>query len=392
MYADDMLLLSKTESGLQKSLDILEEYCKKWRLVVNIKKTKIMIFNKRVKNEDIFKYGTETLEITSTYTYLGVKISRSGSFRPAIDQLCLAAKRGLFKIRSNLNNYRFKPKVMIKLFDVLIKPILLYASEVWGGFGIRKKNDCDIVKQLLMLETSPYEKINVKTMKFALRLHSRTSNFGCRAELGRLPLIISILNGVLKFYVRLRDFPQDSLMFHAYQSQSIASVNSNSTMTYNNICKIVLQHMHTNIHNLPTQSSKLSRKSLGRKLEISLKCKYISDVFLEKMSEITNDPGSKLSIYGRIKTKFEYENYLNHDQFETLTKIRLSSHWFPIETGRYSRPIIPREQRICKLCNNNNIGDETHCMLKCKNEKIVNIKRTLFTNIQKISPPSFVIE
>ena len=26
MYADDMLLLSKTESGLQKSLDILEEY------------------------------------------------------------------------------------------------------------------------------------------------------------------------------------------------------------------------------------------------------------------------------------------------------------------------------------------------------------------------------
>ena len=44
--------------------------------------------------------------------------------------------------------------------------------------------------------------------------HSRTSNFGCRAELGRLPLIIYILNGVLKFYVRLRDFSQDSLMFH----------------------------------------------------------------------------------------------------------------------------------------------------------------------------------
>ena len=40
----------------------------------------------------------------------GVKISRSGSFRPAIDQLCLAAKRGLFKIRSNLNNYRLNQK------------------------------------------------------------------------------------------------------------------------------------------------------------------------------------------------------------------------------------------------------------------------------------------
>ena len=148
--------------------------------------------------------------------------------------------------------------------------------------------------------------------------------------MGRLPLIISILNGVLKLHVRLRDFPQDSLMFHACQSQSMASVNSNSTMAYNNIWKIVLQHMHTNIQNLPTQGSKSSRKSLGRKLETSLKCKYISDVFLDKLSEITNDPGSKLSIYGIIKSKFEYENYLNHDQCETLTKIRLSSHWLPI--------------------------------------------------------------
>ena len=75
-------------------------------------------------------------------------------------------------------------------------------------------------------------------------------------------------------------------------------------------------HKLTNIHNLPTQSSKSSRKSLGRNLETSLKCKYISDVFLDKFSEITNDPGSKLSIYGRIKTKFEYENYLNHDQLD----------------------------------------------------------------------------
>ena len=32
------------------------------------------------------------------------------------------------------------------------------------------------------------------------------------------------------------------------------------------------------------------------------------------------------------------------------------------------------------------MGDETHCMLKCKNEIIVNIKRTLFTNMQNISP------
>ena len=47
MYADDMLILSYTESGMHKALDILEEYCQKWQLVVSPDKTKIVIFNKR---------------------------------------------------------------------------------------------------------------------------------------------------------------------------------------------------------------------------------------------------------------------------------------------------------------------------------------------------------
>ena len=46
-YADDMLLLSKTESGLNKSLQVLEVYCNKWQLVINKTKTEIMILNKR---------------------------------------------------------------------------------------------------------------------------------------------------------------------------------------------------------------------------------------------------------------------------------------------------------------------------------------------------------
>jgi hypothetical protein len=44
MSAADILLLSEIAEGLQKSLDKLNEYCKKWKLSVNVKKIKAIIF------------------------------------------------------------------------------------------------------------------------------------------------------------------------------------------------------------------------------------------------------------------------------------------------------------------------------------------------------------
>ena len=38
-YADDLVLLSPTEQGLQQQLDIVEKYCQNWALAVNMKKT-----------------------------------------------------------------------------------------------------------------------------------------------------------------------------------------------------------------------------------------------------------------------------------------------------------------------------------------------------------------
>ena len=50
IYADDIVILSESEEGLLQGLDILQEYCDRWKLTVNIKKTKIMIFRKGGKN------------------------------------------------------------------------------------------------------------------------------------------------------------------------------------------------------------------------------------------------------------------------------------------------------------------------------------------------------
>ena len=51
LYADDICLFSETEQDLQEGLNILGLYCERWRLKLNINKTKIAIFKKGVGTE-----------------------------------------------------------------------------------------------------------------------------------------------------------------------------------------------------------------------------------------------------------------------------------------------------------------------------------------------------
>ena len=44
LYADDIVIFSMSSEGLQKGLDVLCDYCQRWKLTVNTDKTKVMVF------------------------------------------------------------------------------------------------------------------------------------------------------------------------------------------------------------------------------------------------------------------------------------------------------------------------------------------------------------
>lgn len=58
---------------------------------------------------------------------------------------------------------------------------------------------------------------------------------------------------------------------------------------------------------------------------------------------------------------------LSFIQRKYLAKIRLGCLELEIETGRYSRPIIPAEERLCQVCENGqgNVEDEFHFIMEC---------------------------
>ena len=66
LYADDIVLFGNTPEELQKSLDILEEYCDRWRLTVNTSKTKILIFIEREADcREIYSLNTRETPLKS---------------------------------------------------------------------------------------------------------------------------------------------------------------------------------------------------------------------------------------------------------------------------------------------------------------------------------------
>ena len=63
LYADDAVIFSETQEDLQHGIYILHDYCKRWRLEVNIQKTKIVVFRKggRLSHDDHWFYGDQRL-------------------------------------------------------------------------------------------------------------------------------------------------------------------------------------------------------------------------------------------------------------------------------------------------------------------------------------------
>lgn len=133
LYADDTVILAEIEKGMQDALNIFQSYCELWKLQVNVNKTKVMIFCKRkAKHKYKFTFQGAELEIVDTYTYLGVVFKYNGSFIETKKKLIDQSQKSLFCIYKLIRNEYIPIDILLKMFDSMIEPILLYGSEVWG--------------------------------------------------------------------------------------------------------------------------------------------------------------------------------------------------------------------------------------------------------------------
>ena len=128
--------------GLQQKINRLRDYCLKWKLRINIKKTKVLVvvFNQKGFQGGLnFYLNDHKLENANEYKYLGITLSSNGLLSTARDCIYKKASREMFKLKSCIRQANISPRLGLKLFDQLIKPICLYRCEIWGYINLTTK-------------------------------------------------------------------------------------------------------------------------------------------------------------------------------------------------------------------------------------------------------------
>ena len=371
-FADDLVILSESPTGLSNSLKNLETYCNQWGLKVNAKKTKVMVFNKpytqKVKNL-FYSLDGDRIETTKSYCYLGVEVTNTGSFHLASNALYNKALRALFSLYSAIDVRSDKPniKLYLKLFDSLIKPILIYGCEIWGPIISQKNN---VISKFVN-----------RFYRTLLGVPGHTSTVGIHVELGRFPIDINIYSAMIKYWTRLVALPKNRLVSHCYWSlqTSISTVDPWLNTMRNIIFATGQCHMWYN----QTAIDVLDFKSLARCQNYM--CQNLKDQFLQQSTE-KMESETKLSLFKNSKNTFSASSYLsaisNRKSRSLLSKLRLGVLPLEIEKGR--RKNIVRENRFCKICNLNVLENEVHFLFECPTLEKDRSKH--INSIAKISP------
>ena len=380
LYADDLVLLSTTSTGLQKRLNILQKFCQDWCLTVNPNKTKVLVFNKAGRHIcENFLYENKLVECVANFKYLGLHFSASGSFSFAQNELYKKALKAYYKLNKNLLSLNPGINTSIHVFDHTIKPILLYGSEIWGSFNTfsaKFRNGSPTFDKIY--QNLKCERLHTKFCRLILGVHKKSANFGVLSELGRFPLYFDIVKAMINFWYRLENLDDTcSLLKDAY----ITSKNlfhSNKSSWYGSI-QLILEKI-PELLNLKSKFNTLA--SFKQHLRKTLHTAFVDIWYTNRVKHADG----KLRTYVSLKSHFGREKYLsimsNFEQRRSFTRLRISSHRLKIETGRY-QGTLPND-RICSKCDSGDVEDENHFLFHC--DKFNNDRDTLFQEIVKTCP------
>jgi hypothetical protein len=191
LYADDVVLIGDSITDLQGMIDVVDKFCRQWRMEINLKKSEVMVVGKdrrcvcairktrqhlEVDTNDTVPVAEcvlcspwvcrgKRLKVVHKYKYLGIWLTSDLSWDTHIGvKLDQAAKRtkALAKVFSN-RQLSARAKTLVWLGSV--RPLLEYGCEVW------KADETQLAK---------LESVQLTAGKKIFKLSSRTSSAAVR--------------------------------------------------------------------------------------------------------------------------------------------------------------------------------------------------------------------
>ena len=135
VYADDVVLLSWSASGLQVLLGSMSHFCVGLGLVISTTRTEVVVFN-GPGTASTWRVGAQVLPQSARFKYLGLIFHESGTMSYALQRLAHNAVGACAQLRAKFRGLLCQKSfpMMRRLFDALVLPTVSYGSEVWGPF------------------------------------------------------------------------------------------------------------------------------------------------------------------------------------------------------------------------------------------------------------------
>ena len=358
LYADDLALISENEKDLQAMLDVLSSWCNRWRVNVNVDKTKIVQFGKQSQNKSInvFKLSDTVIEIVTQYKYLGCILHENLDFTKTSVVLSDAAIRAFGAMQNKFYaNSNMSLKVYRKLYESCICPIMDYCSGVWG---YKPYNNCNATQN--------------KVIRNFLGVNKFSSNVVINGDVGWCSPNVRHKINMIKLWNRIQKMDTSRITRMIFNWEYTLNKK-----TWHFECLQIFKttnYEYIYLNKIPCNTHII--KDIENKL---------IELELNKWKELLHQQ-PKLRTYRLYKSNFGEElyvgNILSKQQRMTIAKLRSCTLPLAIETGRYIN--IPLENRVCKCCNNGDVENEEHFIFDCVSYSALRI--SFYNDICKVLP------
>ena len=218
---------------------------------------------------------------------------------------------------------------------------ILYSCEAWGNID-------GIAEEILLMER--------KALKRCLGVKSSVPNDVIYHELNIPDIIAKILKQQQKFFAKIMLLEPEQAIVRQLVDRFCADEeyiqDQNSFLAH--YLRLYADHMDSNTtHNHIIESN-----------------------VKERLERLQSEETTKIALYKEI-TNLEhnnafYQSFVNDELRMIVTRWRLSCHKLRVETGRYTVPITPRNERFCKICPI--VEDEFHALFHCPAHTFVRLE------------------
>ena len=291
------------------------------------------------------RFNSMDIDEVTDYKYLGniissTRLANQDPLKNTYKFLSDQARKAIFSMSYKIKTIGELPiDIMFNLFDVLIKPILIYGSDVWA---LRSE----------LWGTN--DKVFLQYSRCMLHVKATTNNIITAGECGKFPPSTYCQISALCYLNRLHNMESNKLAKKVFCY--LVELDQQGFKTWATDALKLVYDLRLD----PTDDKNV----------FSVNCKR---AIQNKFITTWNTHLQNTMLYPRLRTyrtiKYEYvmEPYLylvkKSRYRQAIARFRCSSHALEIERGRHTNPKTPVAERKCRRCDV--IEDEKHFLLMC---------------------------